>query len=62
LVIAIALEWAWNQWQGYKAHDEFNSCATWWGSAGMTLIHGFILWRLYFNIGIQGKQKGKVLG
>jgi alpha-1,3-mannosyltransferase len=62
LVVAIALEWAWNQWQGYKQHDEFNSCATWWGSAGMTVIHGFILCRLYHNVGIRGKEKGKVLG
>jgi hypothetical protein len=62
LGVAIALEWAWNQWQGYKEHDEFNSCATWWGSAGMTVIHGFILWSLFRNAGVQTKEKYKVLG
>ena len=61
-LIAIALEWAWNQWQGYKVHDEFNSCATWWGSASMTVIHLFILWRLFLNVGFQRKQEEKVLG
>ena len=56
-LIALALEWAWNQWQGYKEHDEFNSCATWWGSAGMTIIHLFILWRLVYNV--KAERKGK---
>jgi hypothetical protein len=57
LVVALALEWAWNQWQGYKEHDEFNSCATWWGSAGMTAVHLFMLWSLVYNLGVQGKGK-----
>ena len=60
-LIALTLEWAWNQWQGYKEHDEFNSCATWWGSASMTAIHLFILWRLVVNVGVQRKEKEKVL-
>jgi alpha-1,3-mannosyltransferase len=60
--IALGLEWAWNQWQGYKQHDEFNSCATWWGSAVMAIIHGFILWRLLCNVGIRGKKTSNVLG
>ena len=60
-LISIALEWAWNQWQGYKEHDEFNSCATWWGSSSMTAIHLFILWRLFVNIGFQRKHKEKVV-
>jgi hypothetical protein len=61
--VALGLEWAWNQWQGYKAYDEFNSCATWWGSAGMTVLHLFILWRLYVNIGRDNREKnGRVLG
>ena len=60
--VALALEWAWNQWQGYKEHDEFNSCATWWGSAAMTIIHLFILWRLFVDIGVLKKEKVKVLG
>lgn len=61
--VALALEWAWNQWQGYKSHDEFNSCATWWGSAGMTVVHLFILWRLSMNIRRDNREKNtRVLG
>jgi hypothetical protein len=60
--VALGLEWAWNQWQGYKAHDEFNSCATWWGSAGMTVIHLFLLWRLYKSSIVEKEKKDKVLG
>jgi hypothetical protein len=59
--VALLLEWAWNQWQGYKQHDEFNSCATWWGSASMTAIHLFLLWRLVTSVG-QPIRKEKVLG
>jgi hypothetical protein len=62
IIIAIALEWAWNQWQGYKEHDEFNSCATWWGSASMTAIHLFILWRLFNKVGVKKEEKERVLG
>jgi hypothetical protein len=59
--VALLLEWAWNQWQGYKEHDEFNSCATWWGSASMTVIHLFILWGLVTSTR-QPRKKEKVLG
>jgi hypothetical protein len=62
VLVALALEWAWNQWQGYKAHDEFNSCATWWGSSGMFAVHIFILWRLWGLNGVQKGEKGRVLG
>lgn len=63
VAVALGFEWAWNQWQSYKAHDEFNSCATWWGSAGMVVLHFFVLWRLYGNVGREYKDKnGRVLG
>ena len=63
VAVAFALEWAWNQWQSYKAHDEFNSCATWWGSAVMTILHLFILWKLYRKTGSDnGEKDARVLG
>jgi hypothetical protein len=61
-IVALALEWAWNQWQGYKQHDEFNSCATWWGSATMTLIHLFIIYRLLSHVGIKPIKPERMLG
>jgi len=61
-VVALVLEFAWNQWQSYKEHDEFNSCATWWGSATMFVVHMFILGRLLYTIGVQRDKKDRVLG